>query len=92
MIRPDDHTLRTTVEKWIHYAEEGQKQSRRDKVEGILDSKRKVMREKCIKLFEKFKEDLHELIERDNIENTTQSQNERDLDFKALLSYHDLFR
>ena len=50
------------------------------------------MREKCIKLFEKFKEDLHELIERDNIENTTQSQNERDLDFKALNSYHELFR
>ena len=69
MIQPDDHTLKTTVERWTKFAEPGQEETRREKVTTILQNKTKVMNEKCIELFKKFKEELHDLIKADDEEN-----------------------
>ena len=92
MIQPDDHTLKTTVERWTKFAEPGQEETRREKVTTILQNKTKVMNEKCIELFKKFKEELHDLIKADDEENDRQKLNERDLDQRALEKYHELFR
>ena len=92
MIQPDERTLKTTIEKWVKFADPGKEESRREKVTTILQNKTKVMNEKCIELFSTFKKDLHELIRKDDLENDRQKLNERDLDQKALEKYHELFR
>ena len=69
MIKPDEYTLKTTVEKWTKFAAPGEEESRREKVTTILQNKTKVMNEKCIELFLNFKRELHELIRKDDQEN-----------------------
>ena len=69
MIQPDDHTLKTSVKRWTTFADPGQEESRREKVNTILQNKTKVMNEKCIELFKNFKADLHGLIKTDDEEN-----------------------